>query len=303
MTRRDFYVYLHHKADDGTVFYVGKGCGHRAFVRSDRRNHGWQLAKKKHGLNVSFLRKDMPEVCALTLERMAIHFFRERGFPLTNIFDAGGNSATGFKPNWRKPVVCSNGMQFPSADDAAAWCRKIGYSSINGGHITACARGVRGSAYGFSWWFLGNKPATYVARYVRSSINSPKSVLVNCSNGMSFNSQAKAAIWCRAQGYKKACQSGISAACNGKMAYAYGHAWWVDRARPMSLGNAKLKSRLMSVRSKKVIMNDNVCFFSIMDAISSMKDWGLLTSASGIIASCKSGGIKKSGGMAWAYLK
>lgn len=222
---KKFYVYIHRRSDDGSVFYVGKGCGYRAFISKSRRSDQWKATAKQHGCDIEFLKVGMSEVCALTLEKIAIHFFRSNREPLVNVFDAGGKSATGFKPSWRRPIVCSNSMQFDSADDAAAWCRTIGFSAINGAHITSCARKERGSAYGFSWWFLGDPAMEYTPRYYRSSINSSKSVAVMCSNGMVFHSRGSAAKWCRNNGNPKAHQSAISAVCLGKMSYAYGHVW------------------------------------------------------------------------------
>ena len=69
----DFYVYIHRRATDGTAFYVGKGNGRRAWdVRS--RNKQWMHIAKKHGVCVSLLSQGMTEVCAYTLERIAIRY-------------------------------------------------------------------------------------------------------------------------------------------------------------------------------------------------------------------------------------
>ena len=57
------YVYLH-KKDNGSIFYVGKGNGYRAWQKSNR-NEYWNRVKNKYGLNVvilsqSFLIISMP---------------------------------------------------------------------------------------------------------------------------------------------------------------------------------------------------------------------------------------------------
>ncbi len=49
ITPKNYYVYLHIKEDDGTVFYVGKGTKHRWCVSFDRSLH-WKNTAKKHGV-------------------------------------------------------------------------------------------------------------------------------------------------------------------------------------------------------------------------------------------------------------
>lgn len=66
-----FYVYLHRRATDGSVFYVGKGKDQRAWGRAHRNRH-WNYISKKHGVVVDILRDDMSEVCAFTLEKVII---------------------------------------------------------------------------------------------------------------------------------------------------------------------------------------------------------------------------------------
>ena len=62
-----FYVYLHRKKTDGTVFYVGKGHGNRAGAQTQRNFH-WKNVVKKHGFTVEYAQQDMTEDAAFTLE-------------------------------------------------------------------------------------------------------------------------------------------------------------------------------------------------------------------------------------------
>lgn len=43
-----FYIYVHTKTTDNSIFYVGRGNRNR-FVRSDNRNKHWQNIVAKHG--------------------------------------------------------------------------------------------------------------------------------------------------------------------------------------------------------------------------------------------------------------
>ena len=61
-----FYVYTHHKATTGEVFYVGKGYGKRAHIFG--RNEIWSRIVEKHGYYVEFASKGLTEAEAFSLE-------------------------------------------------------------------------------------------------------------------------------------------------------------------------------------------------------------------------------------------
>lgn len=90
---RDFYVYIHRRATDGAVFYVGKGSGDRAFWFHGRKLH-WRNIAKKHGVIVEIVLDGLQEWYALELERdlIALHG-REN---LCNFTD-GGEGISGLR--------------------------------------------------------------------------------------------------------------------------------------------------------------------------------------------------------------
>lgn len=92
-----FYTYIHVRADDGKVFYVGKGRGKRAQSWTGRNPH-WLRIAKKHGLRVEIIATWPTEAQAFDHERMLIAEFRGAGLPLCNKTD-GGEGAAGFKPS------------------------------------------------------------------------------------------------------------------------------------------------------------------------------------------------------------
>lgn len=63
----NFYVYVHKKASDGSIFYVGKGTGRRShdFVR---RNEHWKRIASKYGVVVELLKSGLTEDEALEFE-------------------------------------------------------------------------------------------------------------------------------------------------------------------------------------------------------------------------------------------
>lgn len=62
-----FYVYLHKKASNGDVFYVGKGCGKRAWRKTQRNNH-WKNIESKHGRVVEITHRNLSEDEAFRIE-------------------------------------------------------------------------------------------------------------------------------------------------------------------------------------------------------------------------------------------
>lgn len=251
------YVYVHRKGSDGSVFYVGKGIGRRAW-HTYKRNRWWRAIRDKHGRTVEIIKDNLPEACALSLERVLIAMYKAQ---ICNLTD-GGQGVSGYKhtpeaiavmkakkagykpprltaeqykkigearrgtkmsdearakmraawvgreitPEWRAnlskahkgrrhslehvknqadaqrgkklsdehkatignfhrgkklsdehkavfshPVLCSNGMKFPSMSEAARWLQDNGFPKASGANIRYNVTGVTKSAYGFTW--------------------------------------------------------------------------------------------------------------------------------------------------------
>ena len=92
----DFYVYLHRKASNGEVFYVGKGCGRRAWSRNGRSDW-WKHIVAKHGLMVDVVIDGLQEWYAFEYEAELISLYGRKsdGYGcLINLSD-GGEGASG----------------------------------------------------------------------------------------------------------------------------------------------------------------------------------------------------------------
>ena len=83
-----FYVYVHRRKSDNKPFYVGKGCGKRAW-RQDGRNEHWDRTFIKHGLTVEIVFDNLDEQTAFQVEKDTILEFKYFGYPLTNKTDGG----------------------------------------------------------------------------------------------------------------------------------------------------------------------------------------------------------------------
>lgn len=86
---KDFYVYVHRRASDGRVFYVGKGKGKRAGSKTSRNQH-WHNIVQKHGRLVEYVQKNMDEQAAYDLEKKLIAEYGRDS--LCNLSDGGEGS-------------------------------------------------------------------------------------------------------------------------------------------------------------------------------------------------------------------
>jgi len=69
-----YYLYVHRKATDGTIFYVGKGLRDR-WKSTGRTNKHWQNTAIKHGVIVDILMQDLQEWYAYEKEIELIAYY------------------------------------------------------------------------------------------------------------------------------------------------------------------------------------------------------------------------------------
>lgn len=90
---KKFYVYFH-KRPDGTIFYVGKGHGNRAWVKKSRNNHWNNVVNKHGGFDVEIVSENLTEQEAFAKERELI---LELGMDNLTNQTLGGISTTGYR--------------------------------------------------------------------------------------------------------------------------------------------------------------------------------------------------------------
>jgi hypothetical protein len=92
--RQDFYVYEHFRKTDNKVFYVGKGFGNRASVKTNRNKY-WHNIVNKHDFGVKFVVKNIDEDLALFAEMERIDQLKKIGVKLCNLTN-GGEGVVGY---------------------------------------------------------------------------------------------------------------------------------------------------------------------------------------------------------------
>lgn len=86
-----FYVYKHLTADTNELFYIGKGKNRRAYEQN--HNKFWRHIANKHGYIIEFIRENMTEKEALSLEKELIALHK----PRANLSIGGRGGCTGIK--------------------------------------------------------------------------------------------------------------------------------------------------------------------------------------------------------------
>lgn len=223
MTQKNrYYVYLHLKKTDSTVFYVGKGTANRAWNFKHRTNPHWQHIYAKHGCDVVIVARDMPEVCALSLERALIRVY---GKTLCNLTD-GGEGASGY-------VHTEVGRKKMSE----AWVGRVitdewraNMSRVRKGkphsaeHVRKQAQAQMGKTY--SDETKAKIGAAQKGKTISEAHLAAMSKKIECGNGMSFPSVSAAARWVKDEcGFPKANKTNIIYCLKGVTASAYGFTW------------------------------------------------------------------------------
>lgn len=298
------YVYLHRKATNNEIFYVGKGQDKRGWNtgKSDRINSKWRNCANKHGIKIEIAQDGMTEDDAFTLEMWLIAKLRHEGYDLCNLTNGGeGNSGREWTQEQRdaasSPVWCSNGMFFKSQTAAIEWLWSIGVTKAHKEGISACCRGLKKSGYGFAWWFDGDEPKEYVSRGKR--ISDYRKIPICCSNGMWFDSAMSAVEWLATQGIMAA-HGNIGNVCKGKLHMAYRYSWWYEGDEPKP--EMEKGWHMVGKRNRPVIRGDGVKYDAIYLAVEALKLEGFHKARQGNIGMCCRGIRPQAYGYTWRYL-
>lgn len=98
MDEKKYYIYAHIRLDNNSVFYIGKGCGNRAYIKSNRSEF-WKRIVNKHGYRIEFLETCLSQEEAYSREITFIASYKSTGGCEAN-FTIGGDGVRIEKRWW-----------------------------------------------------------------------------------------------------------------------------------------------------------------------------------------------------------
>ena len=105
MLDKQFYVYVHMKATDDSVFYVGKGTKYR-YTTKQGRNQYWNRIVSKHGFVAEIVKSNLSFDEANAYEIELIKQLKGQGCNLCNLTD-GGEGCLGVKKTVEQKAAIS----------------------------------------------------------------------------------------------------------------------------------------------------------------------------------------------------
>lgn len=229
----EYYTYLHSRADDGKVFYIGKGKERRAWAKNKRSLY-WQRVVAKHGLKVDVLAYWPDELQAHEHERLLIACFRDLGYELANMTDGGeGSSGWRHDPATVEKIKASNRGRKRTPEAVAnsraaraKWLEQDIHKYWTPERRQEASKAVSGERHpNFGKRFSEGLRAKLSAAH-KGHLNMGRSVPVQClDTGEVFPSSSEAARHLQVSGKPKATGSAISMAARGVLGSAYGYRW------------------------------------------------------------------------------
>lgn len=203
------YTYIHRRADDGKVFYVGKGSIKRS-KSSWGRNTWWARVKAKHGIVVELVAQWPSEREAFEHESFLIACFRGMGEPLVNMTDGGGG--------------CVGAVRSAAAIDATARANRGRRRSDQGRENMRRAQiELAATPYGKA------RSAAFAELNRRAGSDNRNAKRIRCvDTGQMFLTLADAAVWAAGAAGKKPDYTNISNTIAGRQKTAYGYRWSFD---------------------------------------------------------------------------
>lgn len=227
---KDFYVYIHRRATDGKVFYVGKGTADRAWQLGSKRNEHWKRVVAKHGFTVELVETGLQDWYAQEREIELIAFYGMENLCNQTAGGEGGGTRVWTEESRKRLSDAKKGKSLH-------WM--IG--DKNPMHRPEVAAKVIASRIGkSSTWIAGDKnpmhnpeiKAKHSALFkgkkrpeITGANHKLAKKVICVETGTIFDCGVDAAKWLRENGKPFAVESNISSACAGRLKTAYGYSW------------------------------------------------------------------------------
>lgn len=240
---KDFYVYLHRRATDGKVFYVGKGCDIKRAYNKSSRSEYWKRIVNKHGYTVEIYLDGLQEWYAFDLEIQLIAYYGREN--LCNLTE-GGEGASGF--NWSEEsktkfsIMKKKTKNYNQGKKASDETRK---------KMSDAQSGIKHAQFGkkrsqetkqklssslknrklsdshvekITTRMRTNHPLSG-NKYTKERLEKKYKKVLCVEENLIFSSQISAAIWICENTIFKASAPNISSCCKEKRKHAYGYTW------------------------------------------------------------------------------
>ena len=168
-------VYIHRKADDNTVFYIGMGFLNRAYDFTSRSAE-WKKAAEK-GVNVTIYKQYLTRKEAIVIENRLIKYYGLNNLANKSVGGEGGHIS---KYNKAIDQYDSNGNLLNSFISIKQAERK---TKVPHSNISKCLSKERDYAGGFFWVKKGERPN--VKKMKNVNINS---LVLDLNTGVFYNS-------------------------------------------------------------------------------------------------------------------
>lgn len=237
-----FYVYAHIRRDSGRIFYIGKGCGRRAYAAYGRSEH-WNRIVAKHGHVVKIIKSGLSEDEAFTIERDLI----ARRDDLCNATDGGegvvGYAHTDEAKNAIRDALAGRKQPIELVERRAALLRgkkrspefSAWLSGLHKGRkhtdetkerMRIAQTGRKQSAEAIEKTAAAHRGAKRSNESRQRMADSQAKKMVLCvETGKVFDSITHAAVWLKDNGYPKATKTGVWFSASGKRKRSYGYQW------------------------------------------------------------------------------
>lgn len=223
---KKYYVYVHKRATDGSIFYVGKGSGARASSRHGR-SRKWLAIANKHGWTHHIIAKFSKEECAFSFEVAIIKSIGRDS--LANLTD-GGDGVSGYD-------MTDEQKKYASEVTKSYWRNQEYRERIEGIFRSDSFREKKSAALKES-----QKRPEVIEKLSASSKKMwgddalRRKMCLSMSRarggkpfsnsaGVRFDTRSEAVRWLKENGWPKASQGNLSSALNGTRDKAYGYEW------------------------------------------------------------------------------
>lgn len=243
MDKLIYYVYIHKKASNGEVFYVGKGSGRRA-THVFGRNDYWTKTYKKYGLIVEYVKTGLSESDAFLLEIETIKKYPN----LVNMNDGGTGQSGLVHSEYTKQLLSANnkGRKQPQSEIdnrvkslrgkkrtpefselIASIHRGLKHSDETKAKMSASRAGKKLSeshVENIRKWHLGSKRSDEAKKRM-SEASAVKRGVICIDLNIEFESLTAAQNWLRSNGHPNATKTGVCNCAKGNYKKAYGYEW------------------------------------------------------------------------------